>query len=122
VVSQNTPNLSIIDLTTLTVTDKAFIGAGGSCITTDAQTGLIYVGLAGTAEIVVIDPFALALIDIFHLQGRPAFMVIESQERHLFVILPDQGELKRIEIISKRISTGIDVGQGANSVAFADER
>jgi YVTN family beta-propeller protein len=122
VVTHNSPNLAVIDLTRLAVTDKVFIGADGSCITTDSQTGLIYVGLAGPAEIVVIDPFALAVIDIFHLGGRPAFLVLESQERSLFVTLPDQGQLKRIEIISKRISTGVDVGQGANTVAFVDER
>jgi YVTN family beta-propeller protein len=122
VVAHNSPNLAVIDLTRLAVTDKVFIGADGSCITTDSQTGLIYVGLAGPAEIVVIDPFALAVIDIFHLDGRPAFLVLESQERSLFVTLPVQGQLKRIEIISKKISTGIDVGQGANTVAFVNER
>lgn len=122
VVSHNSPNLAIIDLTSLKVTGKVFIGAQGACIATDPQTGLLYIGLEGPNEIVVVDPFALAPIDFFHLESRPAFLAIESQERHLFVTLPDQGELKRIEIISKRISTAIDVGKGANAVAFANER
>lgn len=122
VVSHNSPNLAIIDLTSLRVTDKVFIGAYGTCIATDPQTGLLYIGLDGPNEIVVVDPFALAPIDLIHLDSRPAFLAIENQERYLFVTLPDQGELKRIEIISKRISTAIDVGQGANTVAFANER
>jgi len=122
VVSQNSPNLSIIDLSGLAVTHKVFIGAGGLCIATDDQTDLIYVGLAGTSEIVVVDPFALTIIDTFYLGGRPAFMVIEGQERRLFVTLPDQKKLNKIDLISKKISAGIAVGQGANTVSFLDER
>lgn len=121
VVSGNSPNLAVIDLARLVVMDKIFIGSNGSCITADTQTGLIYVGRAGPAEIVVIDPLALTPIDVIPLESRPSFLVLETQERNLFVTLPDRGELKKIEIISKRISSGIDVGLGANSVAFVDE-
>ncbi|MEJ2155195.1 MAG: YncE family protein [Desulfobacteraceae bacterium] len=122
VISQNAPNLSIVDLNGLTVTHKVFVGAGGACIAADDQTDLIYVGLAGVPEIAVIDPFALTLIDTFYPGGHPAFMVIESEERHLFVTLPEQKALKKINLISKRTGAGIVVGQGAHTVAFLDER
>ncbi len=122
VVSHNSPNLSIVDLNALTVSQKVFMGVGGSCIATDDQTGLVYVGLAGADEIVVIDPFALTPIDTFYPGGRPAFMVIESEERHLFVTLPQQKIVRKINLISKRIGAGIIVGQGVRAVAFLDER
>jgi YVTN family beta-propeller protein len=122
VISRNSPNLSVIDLARLTVSAKVFIGLGALSIKVDDLTGLIYVGKRSGGEVMVIDPFALVFIDMIRVAGRAAFMTVDQEERNLFVAIPDKKMLQKINIISKKISSKIDVGEGAFAVAVMGER
>ena len=122
VIGQNTPNMLVIDLSRFTVSKKVFIGMGAVYIQVDDVTGLIYVGKRSSGEIAVIDPFAMVFIDVIRVAGHAAYMTIDEQERNLFVAIPDQNMLQKININSKKISASIDVGEGAWAVVVMGER
>jgi hypothetical protein len=54
--------------------------------------------------------------------GRAAFITVDEEERNLFVAIPDKKMLQKINITSKKISSKIDVGEGAFAVAVMGER
>ncbi len=122
VINSNTPNLTVVDLSRLVVSQSVFIGMGAASIKVDDQTGLIYVGKTFGGEITVIDPFSLVFIDTIPVGGQAVFMTIDEQERNFFVVLPDKKVLQKINLISKKISAQIDVGDAAYAAVVMGER
>jgi len=122
VINSNSPNLTVVDLLRLVVSRSVFIGMGAASIRVDDQTGLIYVGKTFGGEITVIDPFSLVFIDRIAVGGQAVFMTIDGQERNLFVVLPDKKVLQKINLISKKISAQIDVGDAAYAAVVMGER
>lgn len=122
VINSNSPNLTVIDLARLSVSNTVFIGMGAASIKVDDQTGNIYVGNRIGREIMVIDPFALVFIDSIPVDGRTVFITIDDQKRNLFAVLGDKNTLAKINLISKEIGAGIDLGEGAFSVVVMGER
>jgi YVTN family beta-propeller protein len=122
VINSNTPNLTVVDLSRLVVSQSVFIGMGAASIRVDDQTGLIYVGKTLGGEITVIDPFSLVFIDTIPVGGEAVFMTIDGQERNLFALLPDKKVLKKINLVSKKISAQIDVGDAGYAVVVMGER
>jgi DNA-binding beta-propeller fold protein YncE len=122
VISTNTPNLTVVDLSQLAVSQTVFIGMGAASIRVDDQTGLIYVGKTFGGEITVIDPFSLVFIDTIAVGGKAVYITIDEQERNLFVLLPDKKVLQKINLVSKKISAQIDVGDAGYATVVMGER
>jgi YVTN family beta-propeller protein len=122
VINRNTPNLAVVDLSQLAVSESVFIGMGAASIRVDDQTGLIYVGKNFGGEITVIDPFSLVFIDRIAVGGEAAFMTIDEQERALLVVVPDKKMLQKINLISKKISAQIDVGDAPYAAVVMGEK
>jgi YVTN family beta-propeller protein len=122
VVTRDSPHLAIIDASRLTVSGTIFVGVGAISIEVDRRTDLVLVGKRMGNEIVVVDPFASAVIDRIRIQGTPVFMTIDVEENSLLVLLPDRKALQRINLVSKRGTTELEVLDGAYAVGLIGER
>jgi len=122
VISENSPNLQVIDPSQFRVTDKIFIGTGAASITFNPRTGLVLVGKNFGGEITIVDPLSSMFIDTIKVSGIAAFMTIDRQENTLFVTLPDKRKVQKINLTSKRSMAEIEVGEGAYAVAVVGER
>ena len=121
VIGRDTPNLAVIDPSRFSVTEKIFVGMGAAFIKVDVRTGLILVGNRFGGEITVVEPSASMFIDTIQVKGNVAFMTIDRQENTLFVTLPDQRTLQKINLTSKKTTAEIDVGDGAYAVVVVGE-
>jgi hypothetical protein len=122
VISGEWPYLTAIDRLRFAITQKIFIGSGAVSIRTDNQTGQIYVGKKIGAEIAIVDPFSGQLVDNFQVGGQAVFLTIDGQERSLLVALSDRSVLQKINLISRKLAAGIELGEGAYAVVVMGER
>ena len=60
-------------------------------------------------------------IDSIGVGGKAAFMTIDRQENTLFVVLPDERLLQKVNLTSKKIMGQIDLGNGPYEVAVVGE-
>ncbi len=121
VITQNSPDLLVLDSTTLTLLNRIFVGVGAASVKVDPRTGLLYVGKE-SGEIVVIDSSSLVFIDTFRVGGEAANLAIDNDQNGLFVILPDARALQKLDLVSKRLLGAIDVDEGSYAVVVMGER
>lgn len=122
VINDDSPYVTVIDRSRLVVTGKIFVGAGAVSIKADHQNGLLYVGRRIGGEIAVIEPSASMFVDTFQVGGRAEYLAIDNQERTLFVALSDRKILQKINLISKKVVSEIEVGKGAYEIVVIGER
>jgi YVTN family beta-propeller protein len=122
VINANTPDLTVVDPSRFVVTDRIYIGSGATSIQIDLRTGLVLAGLKFGGEITVVDPSSSMFIDSIGVGGKAAFMTIDRQENTLFVVLPDERLLQKVNLTSKKIMGQIDLGNGPYEVAVVGER
>jgi YVTN family beta-propeller protein len=121
VIHRDSPNLSVIDTDTMRLVEKIFAGIGAFSLTSDPQTGLVYVGYR-SGDISVVDPSALMFVDTLALPGGVAHLEIDNQENSLFALQPEKRTLTKINLISKRTQSVLEVGEDAYAVALVGER
>jgi len=122
VINSDSPYLTVIDRLRTAVAGKIFVGAGAVSIKADNQNGLLYVGRRIGGEIAVIEPSSSMFVDTFQVGGRADYLAIDNQERALFVALSDRRILQKINLISKKIISEIEVGMGAYEIVVMGER
>jgi len=122
VINGDSPYVTVIDRSRLVVTGKIFVGAGAISIKADDQNGLLYVGRRIGGEIAVIEPSSSMFVDTFLVGGRAEFLAIDNQERTLLVALSDRRILQKINLISKKVVSEIEVGKGAYEIVVMGER
>jgi YVTN family beta-propeller protein len=122
VINDDSPYVTVIDRSRLAVTGKIFVGAGAVSIKADVQNGLLYVGRRIGGEIAVIEPSSSMFVDTFQVGGRAEYLAIDNQERTLFVALSDRKILQKINLISKKVLSEIEVGKGAYEIVVMGER
>jgi len=122
VINGDSPYMTVIDRLRAVVTGKIFVGAGAVSIKADNQNGLLYVGRRLGGEIAVVEPSASMFVDSFQVGGRAEFLAIDDQERALFVALSDRSILQKINLISKKVVSEIEVGKGAYEIVVMGER
>lgn len=121
VIHRNSPNLLAVDTRALTVVQKIFAGLGALSLTSDSQTGLVYVGYR-SGEIAIVDPSALMFVDSISLASPVASLTIGDQENSLFALQPEKRMLLRINLTSKRVQSELEVGEDAYAVAVVEQR
>lgn len=121
VITLDSPNLLVVDTSTLAVTDKIFIGPGARSIKVDSRTDLVYVGM-DSGGIYVIDPSSLIFIDRIPVEGGVGYLAIDSEENALFALVPEEKKLLKLNFVSKRVISAIEVGEGAYAVVIMGER
>ena len=106
----------------LRIAEKIFTGIGASSLEVDPQTDLIYVGKRFGNEVSIIEPRSLMFIDTIGIEGSAANMTIDDEENSLFVVIPENNALQKINLTSKKNVSHIEVGKGAYAVVVMGER
>jgi sugar lactone lactonase YvrE len=121
VITKNSPNLLVIDPTSLSITGRIFVGMGAASIKLDPKTGLVYVGkrMGGVA---VVDPLLGLPIDTIRVDGNAAFVAIDGDENNLFVASSDKETIQRMGLVSQKLSGVIEVEERCYAVVLMGER
>lgn len=120
VISEDSPNLTVVDPDTLTITDKIYVGVGSISMVVDELSGLVFVGRKSSNEISIVDPSVLLPVDTIRLPGAPAHMIIDRQENALLVTIPDKKVLLKINLVNKRVIAQIQVDVSPSEVAVIE--
>ena len=120
-ITENSPNLLVIDAEGLTPTARIWVGRGATSIEVDTRTGFIYVGRR-SRDIVVVDPRALTFIDEFKVGGTPAYLTVDDEQSALFAVLPDQGLIQKLNLVSYRVLGTLEVERGSYATVIMGER
>lgn len=97
--TENSPELLVVDAFSLRISKRIFIGFGATCLT-QTDNGLLYVGLR-SGEIAVVDPRVELALDSFQAGGAVRELVVDRTENCLFV-LTDRHQLEKYDLVSKR--------------------
>jgi YVTN family beta-propeller protein len=103
VISRDSPNLTVVDTSTLTVTDKIYVGMGAVSIVADDLSGLVLVGRKFGREIALIDPSALMPVDTIRLESAAGPMILDPQQNALLVSIPEKGVVQKVNLVSKKV-------------------
>ena len=122
IVSRRSPNVSVIDPSRFTVTEKIFVGTGAVSIRLDPKTGLLLVGKEAGGGIMIIDPFSSMFIDTIEIGGSAAYMSIDEETYTLFVALPEKNTIQKVNLTAKKIVGELEVREGAFAVVVMGER
>ena len=120
VVGPDSPNLTVVDTASLEVTDRVYVGMGSESVIVDEMSGLAYVGRKTVSEIAVIDPAVHLPVDSIGLNGAPGSMTLDTQEKALFVVLPDERVLQKIDLVSRRIMAVMELDGTPREVAVVE--
>mgnify|MGYP001016942628 CR=1 FL=1 len=100
---------------------KIHVGHGARDLLLDETSGLLYIAKED-GEIAVVDPRSLTAIDFFTLPGPVRRLSIDREENALFALMPQNGSLAKINLVSKRVLSQLDVGSGSRDLAVMGER
>ncbi|PLX46804.1 MAG: hypothetical protein C0613_16060 [Desulfobulbaceae bacterium] len=120
-VSDYSGNLLVVDATSLAVRKRIFTGGDARALRHDPASGLIYVALK-SAEIAVVDPGALMLIDSFKLPGPVRCLTIDHEENMLFALADRGGLLWKVDLVSKRRRGEVELAGSGHSVVVMGQR
>ena len=122
VIHAQTPYLTVIDPISLVLLPRVFVGRGLSSIKMDTTTDLLYIGQKHSTIIEVYSTFSLLPVDSILTVGGAAYMTIDGEENNLHVVIPEKKSLMSVSLVSKRIISAIDVGEGPYWVALMGEK
>ena len=118
--TENSPDLLIVDAVSLAVLDRKYVGYGPLSLAVDRHNELIYVGLI-TGEVVILDARLGVPIDSLLLPEAAIHLSIDPEENALYAVLPKRKRLEKIDLISKKLVGGIDLGPGGYAAAVVGE-
>jgi DNA-binding beta-propeller fold protein YncE len=121
VITRNSPNLLVIDPVNLSLVERIFVGTGAASVKVDIKTDLIYVGKRN-GEVAIIDPSSLMSMDMFMVYSNAVFLSIDDEENALFVVLPQEKAIQKLNLISKRLLGTIEVADESYAVVLMGER
>jgi YVTN family beta-propeller protein len=121
VITKNSPNLLVIDSTSLSITGRIFVGMGAASIKLDPKTGLVYIGTR-VGGVAVVDPALGMPIDTFRVDGSAVALAIDGDENSLFVASSNKMAIQKMGLISQKVSGAIEVEEGCYAVVLMGER
>lgn len=115
-------DLTVLDSASLRQEKKIFIGDGAISILLDKANNLLFVGMQD-GTVAVVDPRALISIDSFSLGDGPVQdMAIDNEENTLFAVLPQLGQLAKVNLVSKQVLGRLELGISSRAVVVMGER
>lgn len=117
VIYRDSPNLTVIDTSSLTFMDKVFVGLGSASIVVDDFSDLVFIGRTFGREISIIDPSPLMVVDTIRLEGEAGSMAIDSKDNSLFIVIPGKRVLQKIDLVSKRVLAEMNADPVPSEVA-----
>jgi DNA-binding beta-propeller fold protein YncE len=121
VITKNSPNLLVLNPRNLSVIERIFVGTGANSIKVDPKTGLVYIGMR-VGGVAVVDPSLLMPIDTFRVAGNAVSLDIDGDENSLFVVSSDRKTIRKMGLISQKISGLIEVEEGCYAVVLMGGR
>jgi YVTN family beta-propeller protein len=122
VIFEKSAYLSIIDPVSLTIVRKVFVGPGVSFIKVDTVTDMLYLCRKLESLVEMYDPFSLIPGVYIQAVSGIVYMTIDGEENNLYLVSPETRTLMTINLISKKKSSRIDVGDNPTWVTMMGER
>ena len=122
VIHEGSSYLTVIDPTSLAVLERFFVGMGMSALLVDTRTDFLYAAKKHEAMIGNYDPLSFFPVDSIQAETGVTYMTIDDEENNLYLVLPEKRALMVVNLISKKIITKIDVGEGPCWVSLMGER
>ena len=119
--TENSPNLLIVDTGSLTVAKRVSIGYGARCLALNKNNGLIYVGMQG-GEIAVIDPRVGLPIDSFKTDSDIVAITTDRKENSLFVVSGGNNLLTKYDLVSKKKLAVLELGTASSDIIVMGEK
>lgn len=114
--------LTVMDPNFLSVMRKFSVRMGIGSIKVDTNTDLVYLGRKNDTVVEVYDPFSFVPVDFIKTGASIAHMTIDGEENNLYMINPEIKTMMVINLISKKMVSEIDVGEGPYWVTVMGER
>lgn len=111
------PSLTVLDVAKLQIVDSLQLGANGTAVKIDPRSGLIYMGLAGEAKIVIVDPFTLGELDSIPVAGPVGYLALDPEDSALFALVPGKGLVQKVDVVGQRVIDQMPVASGSHAVA-----
>ena len=121
VIHEQSPYMTVFDPSSLSVQKRVFVGAGMTAVKVDERTDLLYVGRKSDS-LEILDPFSLFPVDSIPAGGGISNMTIDGDENNLYLVLPERKAVAVLGLVSRKMASVIDVGEGACWVAVMGER
>ena len=122
IIHERSSYLTILDPASLTVLARAPVKMGMSSIKVDILTDLIYTGRRRDIRVEVYDPFTIVPFYSIRTGGGITYMTIDSEENNLYMVNPEMKRLEISNLVSRRVVSEIDVGEGPYWVTLMGER
>ena len=119
-ITADSPNLLVLDSSTLEVTERIFVGYGALSLTVNQSNGLIYVGRQ-SGEIAIIDSRVNLPIDSLQVGDDVAYLTIDQEENTLFAISGQNGRINKYDLVSKKLLGTIEADAGSYGLVVMGE-
>jgi YVTN family beta-propeller protein len=114
--------LSVIDTASLAVIKRGLVRMGMESIKVDTNTDLIYLGRKRDVTVEIYEPFTLVSIDFIRTGGEVTYMTIDGEENNLYLLNSARKKVMVSNLVSRKISREIDVGQEPYWISMMGER
>lgn len=123
VINEWSSYLTVFDATTLTVFGRFTVRRVGlNAIKVDTITDFIYLGRRNDTVVEMYDPFSFVRVDFIQTAGGVTYMTIDGETNNLYMLSPETKSLMITNLVSKKMPSEIDVGDGPYWVTLMGER
>jgi DNA-binding beta-propeller fold protein YncE len=109
-------DLSVFDIRRMGVERTISIGTGAGDLVFDPFSRRLYIGMMDTHEVLCLDPFTGVMVFRVRLPSRPRKLYFETDEKMLYVAVPEHNAVAVIDPIGQRIAHWIETGIRPSSI------
>ncbi|MFN7965074.1 MAG: beta-propeller fold lactonase family protein [Acidobacteriota bacterium] len=122
VVHRASPYVTVLDTNSLTVLRRVYVGSEVTALKVDLQTDRFFIARRNADAIDLYDPQSFLPVDNIRVSQDIGFMAIDGESNSLLLVLPREGQVQIVPLVSKRASATIDVGIEPYAIVVAGER
>ena len=123
VINEWSSYLTVFDAASLTVRGRfTVMRMGLNAIKVDTMTSFIYLGRRNDTVVEMYDPFSFVRVDFIQTAGGVTYMTIDGETNNLYMVSPETKSLMITNLVSKKMPSEIDVGDGPYWVTMMGER
>ena len=116
--NEGSTDITVIKMETLAIERSLTVGTGVTDIAFDPFGRRLYIAFGFAHEIKCIDPYNGIEVFTVRLDGEPAELLFDSDEKKLYVLLPAANSVAVIDPISKSLETVIETGELPSGMAL----
>lgn len=122
VIHEWSPNLIVVDVASNAILKRVYVGMGLVSLKVDAVTDRIYLSRRHDPIVQVFDPFSLVASDFLIAAGGPGYFLLDAESSNMLLVLPDQGALQALSLVSKKAQYLIEVDDQPFRATIIGER